>query len=152
MRSLTGYCANMQVCLERNSVALSKPLSELPTILDAFFRFNAHGELINTQHLKNLVAIVRHNPHCTFALWSKRSDIVRKFFDRNAKPSNMILVFSNAKIGKVLKNPPKHFDKTFNNVMADDRPELQNCTGQQCKSCLICYRHNTTQTIVEKVK
>ena len=47
---------------------------------------------------------------------------------------------------------PKYFDKTFNNVLADEAVPLQNCTGQKCKDCLLCYKHDTTPTIVEKVK
>ena len=51
---LKSYRKNMQPALERNSQALSNsvlPMDQLPVILDAFFRFNAHGELINLTHL-----------------------------------------------------------------------------------------------------
>ena len=78
---LKSYRKNMQPALQRNSDLLADRLltdDELPTILDAFFRFNAHGELINATHLANLAAIARHNQHCNFALWSKRDDIVRR--------------------------------------------------------------------------
>ena len=47
---------------------------------------------------------------------------------------------------------PKYFDKTFNNVLEHEHVEQQNCTGQQCKNCLLCYQHNGVNTIVEKVK
>jgi hypothetical protein len=45
---LNSYRKNMQASLQRNSDLLSDRVldqSELPTILDAFFRINAHGEL-----------------------------------------------------------------------------------------------------------
>ena len=152
---LETYRKNMQPALERNSQALGNSvlsIEELPTILDAFFRFNAHGELINETHLINLVNIAKKNPHCNFALWSKRYDIVKSVFSNMEKPSNLILVFSNSKISSILSKPPKYFDKTFNNVLESEYKEEQNCTGQQCKNCLLCYKKDTTNTIVEMVK
>lgn len=152
---LGTYRKNTQPALERNSQALSVsvlPPHLLPIILDAFMRFNAHGELINETHLINLVNIALKNSHCNFALWSKRFDIVKAYFDKHPKPANLILVYSNPKISTILKKPPKHFEKTFNNVLETEHPERQNCTGQQCKSCLLCYKHNGINTIVEKVK
>jgi len=152
---LKSYRKNMQASLERNSQALSNTIlsiDELPLIMDAFFRFNAHGELINNIHLINLVNTAIKNPHCNFALWTKRNDIIQKYFNDNVKPSNLILIYSNSKISKVMENPPKYFDKTFNNVLENEYTELQNCTGQQCKNCLLCYKHNNITTIVEKVK
>lgn len=152
---LKSYRKNMQPCLQRNSDLLSSRKllpSELPIILDAFFRFNAHGELINKRHLLNLVAVVNHNPHCTFAIWTKRKDIVKKVFASRTLPENLILVYSNPKLNAVLDNPPPLFHKTFNNVDVDNMSERQNCTGQKCKDCLLCYKFNTTDTIIEKVK
>lgn len=152
---LKSYRKNMQPSLERNSQALSNsilPIEELPTIMEAFFRFNAHGELINETHLINLVNIAVKNPHCNFALWTKRNDIISKYFVNNDKPKNLILIFSNSKISKVLNQPPKFFDKTFNNVLEHEFVGSQNCTGQQCKNCLLCYKHNDVSTIIEKVK
>jgi len=64
---LKSYRKNMQPALQRNSEALANKVLDidlLPTILDAFFRFNAHGELINLTHLENLNRIARKNPHC----------------------------------------------------------------------------------------
>jgi hypothetical protein len=152
---LKSYRKNMQASLERNSQALGNTIlsiDELPIVLDGFFRFNAHGELINDIHLINLVNIAIKNPHCNFSLWTKRNDIISKYFDNNVKPSNLILIYSNSKISKVMSKPPKHFDKTFNNVLEHEFIESQNCTGQQCKTCLLCYKHNDVNTIVEKVK
>ena len=135
-------------------LVLSIGLAYLPAIgvEQAVFRFNSHGELINDIHFENLCRIAEYNPHCTFTLWTKRATIVNKAFKKREKPSNLILVFSNSKIGHIMEKPPKHFDKTFNNVRGGDKLELQNCTGQQCKNCLTCYQHNDITTIVERVK
>ena len=154
---LNGFRKNTAPALQRNSDLLgSRCLTkeELPFIMDSFFRFSAHGELINIQHLANLTEIAEHNPHCTFSLWTKRKDYVERLFSYRSKPSNLILIYSNPKISSILPKHkiPKYFDKTFNNVLADEAVSLQNCTGQKCKDCLLCYKHDTTPTIVEKVK
>ena len=154
MASLTGYMKSMTPALERNSVALSVPLSEdqIPFINAAVFRFQAHGELINVTHFDNLMRIAKANPwvQC-FALWTKRVDIVNRWLRSNALPPNVKLIYSNPKIGHIMSKPPKGFHMSFNNVWkGDKRP--QNCTGQKCKDCLLCYRFDTVETIVEAVK
>ena len=153
---LNTYRKNMQDALQRNSVALAKHVIHpdgLPTVLDAYFRVNAHGELINMTHLENLNRIAIKNPHCTFALWTKRNDLITKYYKTQQKPSNLVLIYSNPKISSIMRKPPKHFDRTFNNVREHEHVEQQNCTGQKCKDCLLCYTvGNGVDTIVEKVK
>jgi hypothetical protein len=145
----------MQACLERNSKLLSGAVlhqQQLPTIMELYFRFQAHGELINMNHLTNIMNICLKNPLTTFVLWTKRNDLIQKYLKDNEKPKNLILIYSNPKKGKIMSKPPKHFDKTFNNVLEDEFVEQQNCSGQKCKDCLLCYKFNDTTTIVEKVK
>tara|TARA_R100001015_G_scaffold18662_2_gene12404 strand:- start:279 stop:899 length:621 start_codon:yes stop_codon:yes gene_type:complete len=153
---LNTYRKSVATALQRNSDIIGKRILHpdgLPTILDAYFRFNSHGELINEINLINYINIAKKNSHCNFSLWTKRFDIVKKYFDAgNEKPKNFILIYSNAKINNILSKPPKYFDKTFNNVQEDLQKEKQNCTGQKCKDCLLCYKLDTTNTIVEKVK
>lgn len=158
---LDSYRKNMQPALQRNSDALAShihPSSELPRIMDLYFRFDAHGELINETHFINLINIARANPGTSFALWTKRTDIVNKTLGTGSgyiKPDNLILIYSNPKIGRILAKPPKHFDRTFNNVLKHEHVEQQNCTGQKCMDCLLCYKPvsaNGVDTIVEMVK
>ena len=154
---LNGFRKNTAPALQRNSDLLSSrslTKEELPFIMDSFFRFSAHGELINIQHLANLTEIAEHNPHCTFSLWTKRKDYVERLFSYRAKPSNLILIYSNPKISNILPKHkiPEYFDKTFNNVLEHESVDQQNCTGQKCADCLLCYTKNDVKTIVEKVK
>jgi len=163
---LKGFRKNTAPALQRNSDLLPVRVlesHELPTILELYYRFDAHGELITEtvdgikypkfNHIENYCRIAEHNPHCTFALWTKRTDITGPFFDQREKPVNLILIYSNKKVGTILSKPPRHFDRTFNNVLAHEHVELQNCTGQKCKDCLLCYTpNNGVDTIVEKVK
>ena len=157
---LNTFRKNMQASLQRNTDLLNSKVlhpDALPVINSAFFRFNAHGELAldkkqGTINLENYVNIAIKNPHCTFSLWTKRFDIIKPYFDNNEKPKNLILIYSSPLTNHIMTKIPKHFDKTFNTVVETDFIEKQNCTGQKCKDCLLCYKKDTTSIIVEKVK
>jgi len=155
--SLRTFRKNCVASWQQNSDILSGgliPQHMLPTILDAFFRFSSHGELINLTMLENFHNIALHNPHCSFALWTKRKDLINQFYGDlvMGKPSNLILIYSNPIIDRVMAKPPKFFDRTFNNVSKDSAID-QNCTGQKCRDCLLCYKPNNGVTIIiEAVK
>ena len=157
---LNTFRKNMQASLQRNTDLLNSKVlhpDALPIINNAFFRFNAHGELAldkkqGTINLENYVNIAIKNPHCTFSLWTKRFDIIKPYFDQHEKPKNLILIYSSPLTNHIMTKVPKHFDKTFNTVVETDFVEKQNCTGQKCKDCLLCYKKDTTSIIVEKVK
>ena len=152
---LTSYRKNMVNCLERNSKLLSESVlhsQQLPTVMEIYFRFSAHGELINLTHLINIFNICEKNKLTTFALWTKRKDLVKKLLQTRDKPSNLILVYSSPNKSAIMYEPPENFDKVFNNVLEHENVEEQNCTGQKCKDCLACYKFGGTNVIVEKVK
>ena len=118
------FGTNLEKALQRNTDILSKPLdvADVPFINASYFRFDAHGELLNDTHFKNYILIAKRNRHCNFALWTKRTDIV----NRVAKeldvemPFNLILVWSNPFIDNVQWKPPKYFHYVFNNVSDDE--------------------------------
>jgi|5B_taG_2_1085324.scaffolds.fasta_scaffold19717_4 hypothetical protein len=116
---LQGFRSNMVKLLEKNSLLLSLfviPDNFVLIVYVTIFRFHSHGELHNETHLINLINICNKNKHCTFTLWTKRNDLIKKYFDKNIKPKNLILVYSNPKINHILNKIPKYFDKTFNNI------------------------------------
>ena len=149
-RMLSTYRKSCVPAFAHNSELLSKsviPADFLPTINQAYFRFNGHGELINATHYENIVNIARKNPHCTFTLWTKRASLVRG----HAVPDNLILIFSNPRIDRVI-GVPRGFHKVFNNVNKASGI-AQNCTGKKCLDCLLCYRKDSgSDVIVEAVK
>ena len=157
---LKTFRKNMEPALQRNSDLLNSKVlhpDALPVINSAFFRFNAHGEFAldkkeATINLENYVNIALKNPHCTFSLWTKRFDVIKPYFDKHDKPKNLILIYSTPLTNHILKKTPQYFDKTFNTVIETDYVDQQNCTGQKCKDCLLCYKKDTTSIIVEKVK
>ena len=112
---------NQVKALQRNSnILANKELTEKEIYQnymfnDNIFRLQSHGDLINELHLKNLMAIITANKWTTFGLWTKRKNVIKKYFDSNKKPDNLILVYSNPLINKVIEadNRPQYFDKVF---------------------------------------
>ena len=148
---LETFRQNCVPAFEHNSEVLSEaiiPDLYLPFINNAVFRFSGHGELINYNHIINLMNIARKNKMTTFTLWTKRKNLVKKYISEHGKPSNVLLVYSNPIVNSIAKKPD-NFDKTFNNV-TEDSPNI-NCF-QDCRDCLLCYTKNDTEIIIEKVK
>ena len=113
-------------------------------------RFNGHGEIINTYHVQNIVKFALFYPKVTFTLWTKKKSVIQAFFNKNDKPSNLILIYSNPTVGVIYKKVPKHFDKVFNVV--EQHGESVNCEGK-CIDCLKCYDLNdSTEQITEVIK
>jgi len=152
---LEGSRKNCAPSWEKNSKALESiiPLDNLPSINAHTFRFHAHGELINYEHLINFINIAKLNPDTHFALWTKRSNLVKQFLECEEAPKNIIFIYSNPKTNRIIEKPPKGFHKVFNASYDDSVKEGQvHCTGQKCVDCMACYRHNENTVIIEKVK
>tara|TARA_R110002124_G_scaffold192479_1_gene359604 strand:+ start:1828 stop:2442 length:615 start_codon:yes stop_codon:yes gene_type:complete len=150
-----GVYPSLEPALQHNSDVLSAStlqLEQMPKFKKKteYIRLSAHGDLINETHLDNLIKIVEANPEKNFALWSKRVTIVRAYFKTHKVPANLQLVWSNPVVNKVVNTPPVPFHRVFNNV--SHKGYKENCTGQKCKDCLLCYTSNDIKTIVEKVK
>jgi len=148
---LSGSRKNCVPAFEHNSEVLSGALltaRQIPVINARHFRFHGHGELINQIHLENLYLIAEANPGTTFALWTKRQAVIRTGRQR---PANVILIYSNPRLDRIMARPPKAFDKVFNNV-PKGYEGAANCTGQKCVDCLACYTHGGVDVIVEHVK
>ena len=116
-----------------------------------YYRFESHGDLINTNHLDNLVNIAINNPFTRFALWTKHYKITEKYFDNHDKPSNLQLQYSSLKINHQLNiNKFKHCDRIFT-VYDKETSKKQNinCGSNDCFSCGLCYNKNDVQYIKE---
>lgn len=161
--SICTYCYSVEMletfrknCVnrfEKNSVYLSSRVHEfdyLPKAVGVIARFNGHGELINKTHLENIFRICENQPNTIFALWTKKIGIVQSTIKNGRKkPINLILVYSNEYIDNIIEEPPKFFDKVFNNVSKDT--DKINCR-KDCIECMLCYSKNKTNIIIERVK
>ncbi len=140
-RMLRGLRKGCRPSMTRNLEVLSKPMKKYPRIRKPHtFRFSAHGELMNRQHVINYYEIARLNPHVTFAMWTKRPNLVRGL----KKPSNLFLVYSSPEIG-VRAKKPAGFDKVFTVYPKGYKGRAKiNCHGKRCAACLLCYQKGTT--------
>lgn len=144
---LKTFRASCVAPFERNSKLLSKSLVKAPFLNHSYVRFNAYGEIINDTHFINLCNIASANPATTFALWTKRKDVVKKL--NRYIPDNMILIYSSPKMN-VKASLPKYFHKVF--TVFSEEAEGINCTGH-CTECLLCYtKDNGIDEINERLR
>ena len=137
MSMLKTFRKNCTPKFSRNSKYLSEKVQDrktLPICPSNTGRFSSHGELVNSNHLENLINICLNQPMTTFTLWTKKANWIKQVLDQRGKPKNLILIYSNPYKDKIVKDLPKYFDKTFNNVTTD----LQeiNCDGK-CQECMM---------------
>ena len=158
-KMLEGVRKNCAEPWQRNSDLLSESVlsdDKLPVINAHSFRFHAHGELINLTHLVNYVNIAKKNPFTTFALWTKRTNLVHEYVkEYGPMPDNLIMIYSNPKTHIVQHKIPTHFDKVFNALErnAITAAGETDCTGESCIKCMACYRKGNNQdVIVEHIK
>ena len=132
---------------ENNAKILEKPLKDIPKINTIYFRFNAHGELINRINAINYYTIAEENPKVKFALWTKRVNLVKGL----DKPDNLNLIFSTPQINCKRIKIPKGFDKVFS-VYSKEYAENINCGAVSCFDCAICYKKNDIVFINETLR
>ena len=156
---LNTFRKNCQKSFQHNSNLLKTILSDnqLPIIKNNdILRINSHGEIINDNHVRNIIKICELNKNITVSLYTKRINIVNKVLDEiGYKPNNLIIVYSNPIIDKPIDKKPsnkfyKYVDKIFN-VLSTDNNKI-NCDKNNCDNCRICYNKNKTNIIYEKIK
>jgi hypothetical protein len=151
---LNAYRKNCVPAFERNSIYLSeKEIDSIPKFSkkNNIVRIHAHGELINDMHLLNILKIVNNTKDKTFSLYTKRLDIINNVFDKEIKPDNLILVYSNPIIDNPVNIFPKHIDKIFN-VCRNNYMDRINCGAKNCNGCRNCYDKAKENIIYEKIK
>ena len=153
--TLEKQYTNLHTAITRNDSLLSDaPLEkrQLPVIMDRVLRFHSLGELINIQHLENFCTIANYNPETFFTLWTKRTDLINKYFSENDKPLNLSLIYSSPRVGKI-ESLPLHFDKVF--TVHAKKPSNENIDincHSKCKDCMLCYKKNDVIYINEIIK
>ena len=142
------------VLLQNGEILQNKiDVSEIKTST-IYYRFESHGDLINENHLDNLVRIVENNPQTKFGLWTKHYKITEKYFDTHKKPNNLQLQYSSLKINKKLDiNKFKHCDRIFSVYDKEISKTTDiNCGSKDCFNCGLCYNKNNVQYINETIK
>ena len=102
------------------------------------FRFSSHGEIINENHLVNLLNIARKNPDITFGLWTKRFD------GRNIDeiPDNVVLVASTRLTNIAFPVVPMGL-RYLASTQSVCRKHGVRSTVTGVSECMICYHKGT---------
>ena len=126
-------------------------LKDIPKINAHTVRFNAHGELVNSAHMYNLMEIARNNPRTTFTLWTKRKDLVWKYCRDFPKPKNVIFIYSSPQLNQKSKKP-EYFDKVFTVWTKEHKNKsFINCGDKKCIDCMTCYTLGDRKTFINEV-
>lgn len=135
-------------CLASNAEILTTsvlPLSVLPLIPSRYFRFEAFGDIINTNQVINYFNIAKKNPDTLCALWTKNPHIIAKAIEMgHDKPANMQIVLSSPLVNKPVKATKYSFiDKIFTVYDKQTAKGVNiNCGARSCLACGRCYRPN----------
>lgn len=125
---------------------------DIPIFKQDIFRLQAHGDLVNRTHYKNLMKIVEANPQTIFALWSKHLAVINK--GGIIKLPNLIYVYSTPQLNCLTPVRPTGFDRAFSvytRPFAEAYKVQINC-ALHCDSCRICYRRGDPVFIRELIK
>lgn len=150
---------HMNECFSKNAEILANINLEehrelIPQINASYFRFEAFGDLINEQHLKNFFTICNANEDTHFALWTKNPQIIANVIKEGiSKPDNLQIIVSS-----IFLNTPAEFTHTFIDKIftvydkqhKDDA--VINCGKKKCIDCKLCYRKNNVKYINELLK
>ena len=136
---------------ENNGIELSRGLMDtFPGIQTPLFRINAHGELLNVNHTRNIIRLARANPNTTIVLWTKRPNLVYRALDlENGLPDNIVLVYSSKRIN-VVEKLPRLFHHVF--TVYNYYNYQINCGRKSCLDCQLCYSRDTEVYINELLK
>jgi hypothetical protein len=101
------------------------------------FRWHVAGDILSSDYLRGMCRIAAANPGTHFLAFTKAFDIVNRYEDREAVPSNLVIVFS-AWPRMTFLNPHRHRvawmqDGTETRVPEDALECPGNCAG--CRSC-----------------
>ena len=154
----SGYRKNCLPCWQKMGELLSDQIldkSEIKACNCNLIRFDSHGELLNMNHLINLITISEVNNQAICTLFTKRKDLLIQL--KKEIPSNMFIVYSNPLYNEFLgvKDIPKNAHKIFNvftKEYAMDKGISINCGGKKCKDCMVCYSQNNIRVINELIK
>ena len=156
--------SNLNKMLENNADILTTRIlsnDEMPYINAplGMFRLEAFGDLINEIQVVNYFNIVKANPHCDCALWTKNPWIIASAIEKFnlVKPENLRIIGSSYMINNPMEKYFKQFDFIDNifTVYTKDYVQTNNinitCGGRSCKSCQKCYRGSHSEYEIKEL-
>lgn len=132
----------------------------LPLLNNRLFRLESFGDVLTIGHELNYIRFMNKNPKTVIAQWTKNPNIVSQALEIVEKPKNMIFIYSNPIIDRLMKlaDIVKRFplvDKVFNVV--SEKYALANnikftCGARHCLTCENCYTFGGLTEIIEKLR
>jgi hypothetical protein len=116
------------------------------------FRVISHGELSSVSEVHWIYQLALMNPSVQFGFWTKRKSIVWAADELMDRPKNVVMVYSEAMVGKVLESPPPGFDKAFCVIGPKQKGHHVNCGDKLCRDCQLCYHKKGAKIIIERAK
>jgi hypothetical protein len=102
------------------------------------FRWHVAGDILSSEYVHGMCRIAAANPQTHFLAFSKAFDIVNRFEDCEAIPSNLVIVFS-AWPGMTFLNPHGHRVAWMQDGTDTRVPEDAIWCPGNCESCGMCY-------------
>lgn len=108
-------------------------------------RINSSGDIDNLTHARNMIRYAKAHKGANVAIWSKNFDMMKKAFEIEGKPCNLVYIASSPVIDKAI-TLPKFADYTFTVYSTPEKlQETLNagamaCNGAKCRDCgFKCY-------------
>jgi hypothetical protein len=145
-RRLTWFRKALEtICVDNGDLLRVYPMAaRVPWFAERYVRLHSFGELINVAHLLNFYDIARGNPEVTFALWTKRKELVKR---GGTPPDNVVLIYSVTQLDppKRLLRVPRGFHHTY--AVFTTGPDC----GARCLDCLRCYTRESPGVIRQRM-
>lgn len=151
----TAYANNAAVLSNVIIPAEHMPHIDSPS---GYFRFEAHGDLINEIQVVNYFRMAAANPHLKCALWTKNPWIIKAAIAAYEieKPSNLVIIGSSYFVDKAMKmNAFEFIDKVFTvySLAHVDETGIEiNCGSRDCAKCGRCYENIGGRDVSEMLK
>lgn len=108
-------------------------------------RINSSGDIENVTHARNMIRFAYAHPYSKVTIWAKNYDAVRKAFDTEGKPANMLYIASSYRIDNPVARPA-YADYTFTVYSTPEAVQKAikrgagECNGKKCRDCgYKCY-------------
>ena len=151
---------NLSAALVQNYRILTKrviPVEKWPLLNYLMFRLESFGDVQNETQLRNYVNFCKRNPRVQFTIWTKNTAIFGRYFKKNEKPKNLLVIVSSPFINKAVDIRDYPFaDKVFtvyDKAYVAANKIVTGCSRLSCNACQKCYnRKDKTIYINELLK
>lgn len=134
--------------LNDDEIPIFKPSVEI-------VRIESFGDIANETQVINYLNIVKANPHCVFAWWTKNEKLLHKILLKTGKPENLVLIRSSEKLNQFIDKPiSPFFDHVFTVYNVPERiadKNFINCGARNCNMCRRCYTIGNNEFFINEI-